>query len=455
MKPSELKPGTYRAQARIVTQRDRSDWRQCPGSWSSDLVEFEVAENGSAQDVSLALTRPTRVTPDIGVGRVSFIKVHSALLSDFYHHPVDLTVGVVSPLDPVPDHKYPAVYQVPGFGGDHHAAFQHASMITGAEPGSDAVALAHAAYQIFLDAESPNGHTLFADSANNGPRGASLVSEIIPELEKQLPLISDPKARILRGHSSGGWSTLWLALEYPQTFGATWSTSPDPVDFRCFQSVNIYSDANMYFAADSQLKRFEGPAALMPEIPGKPREFTSYRKVQRVKDKDPQVTPIMSARRENMQEHVLGPRLDSAQQWASWQAVFGPRASDGNPVPLFDPLTGAIDHSVAEKYRAYDIGERLRANPKRYGPIFLQRVRLSVGDLDNFFLNEAVMLLKKDLETLATPDADLPEGRNGYIKLVHFADHGTIFASPEGKAITREMLEYLKSQKLALEGAAR
>ena len=328
-------------------------------------------------------------------------------------------------------------------------------MITAAEPGSDAVALAHNAYQIFLDAESPNGHTLFADSANNGPRGSSLVKEIIPELEKQLPLISDPKARILRGHSSGGWSTLWLALEYPETFGATWSTSPDPVDFRAFQSVNIYADSSMYFVTGPQAALFTSPGTLMPEVPGQPRELTSYRKVQRSKGKDPEVTAIMSARRENLQEHVLGPRLDSAQQWASWQAVFGPRAADGNPVPLFNVQTGEIDHAVAEKYRAYDIGERLRSNPKRYGTIFLQRVRLAVGDLDNFFLNEAVSLLKKDVDALTLSDAELPEGRAGYIKLVHFADHGTIFASPEGKVITREMLDYLKAQKLVIENSGR
>ena len=105
MKPSELSPGTYRAQARLVTQRQRSEWRQCHGSWSSDSIEFQVAAGTPTHEIALALTRESRVTPDIGVGRVSFIKVQSKLLAEFYHHPVELTVGIVSPLEPVPDHK--------------------------------------------------------------------------------------------------------------------------------------------------------------------------------------------------------------------------------------------------------------------------------------------------------------------------------------------------------------
>ncbi len=36
------------------------------------------------------------------------------------------------------------------------------------------------------------------------------------------------------GHSSGGWSSLWLQIEHPEVFGGVWSLAPDPVDFRDF-----------------------------------------------------------------------------------------------------------------------------------------------------------------------------------------------------------------------------
>jgi len=42
------------------------------------------------------------------------------------------------------------------------------------------------------------------------PRGEALVKEFIPYLESQFHLIAKPEARIVTGHSSGGWSSLWL-----------------------------------------------------------------------------------------------------------------------------------------------------------------------------------------------------------------------------------------------------
>ena len=39
--------------------------------------------------------------------------------------------------------------------------------------------------------------------------------------------IGTPAARFLTGHSSGGWSSLWLQVDYPEFFGGVWSTAPD------------------------------------------------------------------------------------------------------------------------------------------------------------------------------------------------------------------------------------
>ncbi|MFM8872344.1 MAG: alpha/beta hydrolase-fold protein, partial [Phycisphaerales bacterium] len=69
------------------------------------------------------------------------------------------------------------------------------------------------------------------DSAANGPRARALVEEFIPALERQFRLVRRPEARIVTGHSSGGWSALWLQLTHPETFGACFPSTPDPVDF--------------------------------------------------------------------------------------------------------------------------------------------------------------------------------------------------------------------------------
>src|SRR5690606_18451104 len=101
-----------------------------------------------------------------------------------------------------------------------------------------------------------------------------------------------------------------------------------PVDFSRFQKADFYHDANLYNDATGA-------------------EVASNHK---------NGATLMTVREENLTEEVIGPRNSSGQQWDSWQAVFGPRdPTDGRPVALFDPHTGAIDADVARQYEAYDI----------------------------------------------------------------------------------------------------
>src|SRR3977135_3501493 len=72
-----------------------------------------------------------------------------------------------------------------------------------------------------------------------------------------------PKGRLLTGHSSGGWSTLWLQVTYPDVFCGTWSTSPDPVDFHNFTGPDLTKTPpqNFYRRPDGtpyNLVRFQG-----------------------------------------------------------------------------------------------------------------------------------------------------------------------------------------------------
>jgi hypothetical protein len=253
---------------------------------------------------------------------------------------------------------------------------------------------------------------------------------------------------MLRGHSSGGWSTLWLATEYPTTFGACWSSSPDPVDFRAFQLVDIYNGRSMYTigqleGAFTELQRgqhdriMNAPASLAPVEPVVPdgdSHIVSYRRNGK---------PIMTIEREARGEDILGPDNTSGQQWDSWFAVFGPRNAAGNPAALFQ-INGLLDHKVAEQYRKYDIADRLRKNPDRFLPIFRDNIRLVVGSEDNFFLEQAVILLKQDVEKLT------PGGTKGagFITIVPKLDHGSIFASAEIQAFESQMVEHLRKHSL-------
>ena len=405
--PGALAPGRYRAQARLDRVHANSDWRREPGNLWSDPVAFEVGAEAGERLVDLVLDHVVEPRPLPTVEGVEWFEVKSELLSRFRGEDVFLHAGVVLPQDYDPARRYPAQYEVPGFGGDHRGAAGRPRRRP--ETGASAE-LAGASFRIVLDPEGPNGHTLFADSANNGPCGEALVRELVPALERRYPLIAEPSARVLRGHSSGGWSTLWLALTYPDVFGATWSSAPDPVDFRRLQKVDIYGGVNFYAGADG---------ADLPSLRS-----------------DGSVT--MTIRQEARGEDILGPDNTSAQQWDSWFAVFGPRNGRGHPTALFDPATGAIDPEVAATYRGHDIGGLLRGDPERYLPIFHRNVRLICGSDDSFYLNEAV-------ERLAAELARHPqsEGDAGYVKLVP-GDHGSVFASEAMRAIPAEQLAHFR-----------
>lgn len=175
----------------------------------------------------------------------------SDLLSKFQSKDVYITAAVVLPKDfhSTSGKKYPTVYYIEGFTGTE-SYIARANEFLESEIGDDWKAGDAAPVpmvRVTLGSRAQFGHTSFADSAVNGPWGTTLVSEFIPFLESKFPLVPTAHARFLHGHSSGGWSSLWLQLQFPEFFGGTWSTAPDPVDFSKFQVVNIYEAVNMYW----------------------------------------------------------------------------------------------------------------------------------------------------------------------------------------------------------------
>lgn len=434
--PATLPPGSYRAQALLDLHRLNSSWQREPGNLFSDPVQFTIPDNATAPiAVHLPLTRMVEPAPADLPDYASEFRIRSTLLSDFAGRDVDLIAAVVPPRKQDPARKHPVIYLVPGFGGDH-TELNLVRALRAAPPGSPAATLADHAFIIALNPESPNGHTLFIDSEVNGPWGRALTTELIPALEQQFPLEPTPAARLLRGHSSGGWSTVWLATNHPDVFGAAWSTAPDPVDFRRFQLVDIYTQPSMYSTTPGPRPDVEPLKPLDGDIP-------SYRRGPRAR---------MTIAQENAMEEVLGPANTSAQQWDSWFAAFGPRdpagpaSGFGIPAPLFNARTGELDHAIAQRFQHADISLRLRNNPAAIGPILKQRVRLLCGAVDNFYLEEAVKLLARELESLSF--LHLPEGEHGVIKILPGRDHGSIFADPQVAKFPAQMLEHLQRNNL-------
>lgn len=447
--------GTYRVAARLVTAKGSSSWRKDRGNLHGRAVEATF-KPGTSPAIELTLDRvtegiewPAARAAELGV---TLVEVKSTLLSEFNGRTVTLRAAVTPPVKPREGATLGAIYVVPGFGGRHVDAIG-AAAARAASTGVEAE-LAASTRLVMLDPESPNGHTLFADSANNGPWARALVEELIPAIEAKFPdLASRPEARIITGHSSGGWSSLWLALTHPETFGACWSTAPDPVDFRRFQLIDIYGQKSAYQLVESD-DAFNNPlresrfapvdigdrGEVRVQFGGRPRVVAmgSYRAGGRC---------VMTVERETRQEDVLGPDNTSGQQWDSWMAAFGPRNQRGNPAALFDPVSGVIDRAVAESMRAYDISARLMADPVQVGRLLRDRVRLVVGEADSFHLNEAVRLLKTELDRRHPPQA--PDVEFGSIELVPGADHFTVLRSDRVRRFPREMLMHLQRHDLA------
>src|SRR5262249_7972033 len=107
-------------------------------------------------------------------------------------------------------------------------------------------------------------------------------------------------------------------------------------------------------------------------------------------------------------ENVLGRGNSwarSGKDWCAWNATFGPRGADGFPRPLWHPTTGAIDRSLTEHWKQYDLRVVLEKNWKTLGPKLRGKLRIWVGEADEYFLNNAVHLLD-DFLRQADPPAE-------------------------------------------------
>lgn len=218
------------------------------------------------------------------------------------------------------------------------------------------------------------------NSANLGPYGDAIARELIPYIEKKYRGLGQGWARFLYGGSTGGWEALAAQVFYPDEFNGCYAACPDPIDFRAYGLVNIYEHRNAYFV-DSPWKRTPRPALRnwLGEVSATIEET-------------------------NHRELALGTKSRSGDQWDIWQAVFGPVGEDGYPRPIWDKLTGEIDRTVADYWRDhYDLRYILERDWKTLGPKLVGKIHIYVGDMDNYYLNDAVYLMEAFLETAKDP----------------------------------------------------
>jgi hypothetical protein len=215
---------------------------------------------------------------------------------------------------------------------------------------------------------------------NVGPYGDALLQELIPEIEKRYRAIKQPWARLLDGGSTGGWEALALQIFNPDFFGGAWSDCPDPVTFTNVEGVNIYEDENAFYKDRGW---FRVPTINTRETNGDVR---------------------LTSEQRNRFELVSGTKGRSGQQLDIWAAVHGPIGEDGYFKPLYDKETGVVDREVAEYWREnFDLLHHLQQNWESLGPKLVDKLRIYTGDMDNFYLNNAVMEMQAWMETSKNP----------------------------------------------------
>ncbi len=403
---SELFEGVYEVQAVLdLNTSDRG--HLVAGNLTSKPVQIAFTREGS-DVVALELSQKIAEPALAELRNVVWIDQPSALLSAAANHPVSHRAAVIFPRQYHDIHAkrriWPTVYVVPGFGGRFTDAIELA-----AKAGNPALAeLVSQAVYVILDPESAFGHHGFVDSPTNGPCASALIGELIPYLEERFRLIRDPSARVVTGHSSGGWASAWLTINYPATFGAAFASSPDPLDFSAFEMSDLYRDANLFTGEDGS-------------------DRPSFRQ-----DIGPNHDLVsMLVRDEVGMEYALSPPGSSGQQWDSWAAMFSPVTSSGRgPRRLCDAHTGAIDPVTVESWSRFDIARRVRNDWNGIGRLFVERVRVIVGERDSFYLERAAIRLRDAIDEHMKEES--VAGRAfasgpGYIEIVPGATHDSVY----------------------------
>ncbi|MEE2778304.1 MAG: hypothetical protein VYE73_16245 [Acidobacteriota bacterium] len=417
---AELPEGRYYAQATLhvydtfelstghtvklpMDRGEGQQWNRSPGNVYSLPVSVQVGPGSSHRLTVDQVIAP--IAPPQDTDLVKHVTVHSDLLTEFWGRPMHLGAHVLVPHEWAehPEARFPlAIFHghfPSDFGGirttppdpdlepDYSARFG----VSGYNRIQQEEAWRF--YQTWTSADFPRiliveiqhptpyyDDSYAVNSASMGPWGDAIMHELIPHIEKEFRGIGEGWARFTYGGSTGGWEAMAAQVFYPDDINGAFIACPDPIDFTSYMTVNLYEDDNAYFYP-SRLKRTLRPAH---------RNYLG--------DVDATIRDMA------YMELVKGRKGRSGDQLDIWQAVYSPQGEDGYPKPIWNKITGEIDKEVAQYWREnYDLRYILERDWETLGPKLEGKLHIYCGDMDNYYLNNAVYSTERFLEGTTSP----------------------------------------------------
>jgi hypothetical protein len=413
---ADVPAGTYHAQALLdiyetfhradghilklpMDRGEGRQWNRAPGNLYSKAAPHTL-HKGTTITVTLDQSIPA-ITPPKDTPFIKHLRIQSERLTKFWGRPMYLGANILLPagFEQHPNARYPLMLFHGHFPADF-AGFRPDPPDDNLKPdyserfqisGYNRIVQqeAHAFFRKwtskdfprFLVVEIQHANPFYDDSyavnsANLGPYGDAIMYELLPEIERRHRGIGQGWARFTYGGSTGGWEALAAQIFYPNEFNGAFGACPDPIDFRAYTTINLYEDANAYYT--------EGPHQRLPR-PGK-RNYLGH------------VSATVESM--NQMELALGSKTRSGQQFDIWEAVYSPVGPDGYPRRIFNKETGVIDKQTAAHWREnYDLRHILQRDWPTLGPKLQGKLHIYCGDMDNFYLNNAVYLTEAFLKT--------------------------------------------------------
>lgn len=420
---NDLEPGEYWVQALLHTYEtfnlstghtvklpmdngEGQQWNKSPGNLYSTPKKITIPNKNQSANFSIVMDQVIApVEEPADTKWIKHIKMKSERLSEFWGRDTYLGAHVLLPkgFDDHPEAQYPLMifhgHYPSDFGGfrttppdstmkpDYSERFdvEGYNIIQQQEAYNQYLQWISDDFPRFIIIEIQHPTPYYDDSyavnsASQGPYGDAITYELIPHIEEQFRGIGEGWSRFLYGGSTGGWEALAVQVMYPDEYNGAFAACPDPIDFRAYCLVDLYEYDNAYYY-ESEHKEVPIPAH---------RDYLGA------------VNSYMKGA--NHKELALGDKSRSGQQFDIWEATYSPQGKDGYPQRIWDKKTGEINAEVAQYWKEnYDLRYILERDWADLGPKLQGKINIYCGDMDNYYLNNAVYLMEDFLESTTDP----------------------------------------------------